>query len=627
MAEEAAVESGESSSGGEMAAAALALAGASRAEADAYLRDQRHHMHEQLKQLSLSLWEKRISVFLRLATACVGMAFAAGIALMVWDAVHADGLVIESFSVPADMAEHGLTGQVVATQMLDKLATMQTFTASNRAPRTYANNWGDDLKVEIPETGISVSEAYSFLRGWLGHETHVSGEVFRTTTGIAVTARIGAESGATFTGAEGDLDALEQKAAEHIYGSSQPYRYGIYLNGQNRISESDAVFEKMARTGAASERAWAYNGLGINDGSSNSDLALGKNLYGQGVALDPGNAILTSNLANQERSLGQAEQALADYRKSVALLSSTGQGKVRDDYVPTFRHAQQGQVDALLGDYSAAARETGFFVQSGVIAAPALSSTVARNQADGHDIAAARATMANPAADPPGRALEVARVNRETQIEIVFMAGDWPDVLRQDAAMQQFFLANPGQNTANHLISGPQVALAEARLGRIADAEALVADMPDDCNRCLIARAQIADIKGDHARADALFALAVASAPSIPKANTAWGFALLDRGQPDAAMEKFKLSNRQGPHFADPLEGWAEALMAKNQSHLALAKFEEANKYAPNWGRLHLKWGEALAYAGKKDDAAKEFAKAATLDLTAAEKSELTRVQ
>jgi len=67
--------------------------------------------------------------------------------------------------------------------------------------------------------------------------------------------------------------------------------------------------------------------------------------------------------------------------------------------------------------------------------------------------------------------------------------------------------------------------------------------------------------------------------------------------------------------------------MAKNQSHLALEKFAEAEKYAPNWGRLHLKWGEALVYAGKKDEAKAQFARAAQLDLTPSEKAELARVR
>lgn len=82
----------------------------------------------------------------------------------------------------------------------------------------------------------------------------------------------------------------------------------------------------------------------------------------------------------------------------------------------------------------------------------------------------------------------------------------------------------------------------------------------------------------------------------------------------------------KGPHFADPLEGWGEALMTRDRSDLALAKFEEANKYDPNWGGLHLKWGEALLYAGNKEDAAKQFGAAATLDLTAAERAELARM-
>ena len=65
--------------------------------------------------------------------------------------------------------------------------------------------------------------------------------------------------------------------------------------------------------------------------------------------------------------------------------------------------------------------------------------------------------------------------------------------------------------------------------------------------------------------------------------------------------------------------------MAKNQSHKALTKFAEAEKYAPNWGRLHLKWGQALVWSGNKEESAKHFARAATLDLTPTEKQELAR--
>ena len=84
--------------------------------------------------------------------------------------------------------------------------------------------------MEIPETGVSIGELRNFLREWLGHDIHISGEVFRTAAGIAVTARASGEAGASFAGTEADLDALVQKAAEHVYEVTQPYRYANYLD-------------------------------------------------------------------------------------------------------------------------------------------------------------------------------------------------------------------------------------------------------------------------------------------------------------------------------------------------------------------------------------------------------------
>jgi tetratricopeptide (TPR) repeat protein len=98
------------------------------------------------------------------------------------------------------------------------------------------------------------------------------------------------------------------------------------------------------------------------------------------------------------------------------------------------------------------------------------------------------------------------------------------------------------------------------------------------------------------------------------------------KGDLDGAIAKLEIAHAKGPHFADPLAFWGELLIAKNRSDLALKKFDEAAKYAPNWGRLHLKWGEALLWSGNKGEAKKQFAIAATLDLTSSEKSELAKV-
>ncbi len=66
--------------------------------------------------------------------------------------------------------------------------------------------------------------------------------------------------------------------------------------------------------------------------------------------------------------------------------------------------------------------------------------------------------------------------------------------------------------------------------------------------------------------------------------------------------------------------------MKKNRSDLALAKFEEAEQCAPKWGRLHLKWARRLGMQGARMRCQKQFAFAAGLDLSSADKSELTKV-
>jgi len=164
-----------------------------------------------------------------------------------------------------------------------------------------------------------------------------------------------------------------------------------------------------------------------------------------------------------------------------------------------------------------------------------------------------------------------------------------------------------------------------AMTGDIAAAHHAIDGTPADCYLCLDMRGNIDALQDNWGGAQYWFARAVSASPSSTLAYADWGSMLLARGQPDAAIAKFTTANEKGPHFADPLEGWGEALMAKNQSHLALAKFAAAEKYAPNWGRLHLKWGEALLYAGKPDQAKKRFARAAGLDLTPSERTELSR--
>lgn len=621
--------------GSDPAAVALALAGCSREEADAFLRDQRaliadqrHHLHEQLKQIHLSIFDKWVGALLRVATLCVGIAVAGGAAVMVWDAAHSNGLIVEAFTVPPDMETHGLSGKVVAGQIIDRLTALQQATQSYRAPQSYANNWGGDIKVEIPETGISITEARRFLREWLGHDTYISGEVWRTETGVAVSARVGGEDGATFTGPASSIDALIQKAAEHVYRVTQPYRYANYIRGQRRYDEAHAIYRQLTTSPSQSERAWGWYGLGVLSNNFLGDLQGALWAYRKAIAENPDLTIAHTGLSGGENLMGHEEIALAESRKVVAIFSNGAPPEIAPRSQGYVRLQFTNSQPFLQGDFDAAARQArigaGLPDQQGF--RNQFRGYVARSLARQHDGAGARSAL--PEMQPGQTASSMAGKMGAT-LEIAVALQDWQGILQLEAPTRQLWSGMRGRIFSDILEArqlSPALALAKAKLGDVTGAEALIATTPEDCDICLRTRGKIAALAGKPAEADRWFAKAAAHAPSIPFADAEWGQVLLARGKPDAAVEKFNLANKKGPHFADPLEGWGEALMAKNQSHRALVKFAEAEKYAPNWGRLHLKWGEALAYSGKRDEAAKHFARAAQLDLTPAEKSELAKV-
>ena len=613
------------------AAVALAFAGASREKADAFLddqcsliADQRHHLLEQFKHLRLITLERRLGAALLMATAVIGIAIASGFGFMIWKASQANGLVIESFSVPPDIAGRGLSGQVVAGQFLDKLTDMHSKTRSSRGGKSYTSNWGESLKVEIPETGISVGEAYRFLVELLGHETHVTGVVYRTATGIAVTARTGSGVGEPFIGAEGDLDNLLQKSAEYIYGQTQPLRYAALLRQQGKLNQSREILNKLVRSGSPVERAYAYNSLFIIQNTVHFDMT-NLSILQKGLELDPGNPILNENLANTDFDLGRTEQSLPRVKRNIFTFADDDHGGVSPENAPPLIKKNRATVASYLGDFHEAVfLQTNIVDDGGLVGSSGVSSVLAAYEAGEHNITAALNTIKNPIVDSRGDEFLISLLI--TQITVDIQAQDWSAADADQKLFDKLLITPNLQRRYSTPLAISAFASISANLGDLDGAEKLISPTQGDCYPCMITRAQIADMRHQYARADWWFSKATAIGPSIPMAEASWGKSYLARGKPDDAIAQFTISNKKGPHFADPLEGWGEALMAKNQSHLALAKFAEAEKYAPKWGRLHMKWGEALTYAGQPEKAKAQYALAAGLDLTPGEKVELAHL-
>ncbi len=568
-----------------------------------------------------------------LALASIFTVMMLGVALTVWSAAQEDGVVIEAFSVPPDMAAQGLTGQGVAAKLQDKLSAMQAATDSSRPATSYSNNWDGDIRVEIPDTGVSIGEFYRYLVSHLGHQTHITGEVYHIGNTIAVTARSGSDAGATVTGAEADFDSLTQQAAEQIYVRTQPYRHAIYLvetqSGHGGREAGRAIFEELVANGSREDRIWGHVGLAYLVDSDDPRLASTEQR--KAAALDPSFALPYQDIASDDHILGHDEAAIADMRRGGHLLES-GHGGMSDRAATISLMADRGILDISLGDLDATLRDSEdavslpdfYGVAEGARELTVVSLALLHRTADMHaawnDLPASKGVNTN--------------MNRAAaKLQADYWSGDWTAVTAEwpdaEASTRQL-TSIPGytKRYADLLLASefiPFVAGALAETGDFRSAHALIDKTALDCYPCLRMRGTIDAAQGNWSGAAWWFAAATRQGPSIPFAFTDWGEMLMRRGDFDGAIAEFQIANRKSPHFGDPLEMWGETLIRKNRSDLALAKFAEADKYAPKWGRLHLKWGEALAYLGRTSDAKAQFAIAAGLDLSQADKSTLKR--
>ncbi|HEY5046584.1 MAG TPA: hypothetical protein VII49_01010, partial [Rhizomicrobium sp.] len=390
-------------------AAWTALSAASREKADAFLDEQiilaRLQARELAHELALRHWSIRFSnlsavmkVAFEIATAVVMITIAVLIGGAIWSAARDDGLVIQAFSVPPDLAARGMTGEVVAGRMLDRLAALQSQTDTLRAQSSYTNNWGDDIKVQIPDTGISIGEFNRYLHQWLGHQTRIAGDVVRVGNQLSVTARAGADAGQSFSGADADLDRLLQQAAEAVYARTQPYRYGVLLLEHDKLAQAQAVFSELSRkTGSPTERAWALVGLG-NALISSNRISAAAEAARQSVVLKPDFALGWYRVDGLTGLLGREQESLAAGQRALRLLDGSVAEDMQPERAPMMRPATAAGVDDILGDFADEAKQQiALRAQPNVLrsAVEGAAYALAGALAEDHDLRGARRTVAS----------------------------------------------------------------------------------------------------------------------------------------------------------------------------------------------------------------------------------------
>ena len=581
------------------------------------VRLQTEHLHEQrelqLAHLRVRRWKDRMSLALQALGVLVGAAIVVGLGVTAWQAHEDQSLVIAPFATPPALAQQGLTGAALGGELMDRLAAIVR-TANGASLSTSSGVKADsneDVKLEIPETGVSIGEVGRLLRDWIGRQRKVEGELRQTADGkLLLTARMGGRAFSA-SGAPADLDKLEQQVAEQIFAAADPSNDVIYLDASGRRLEARDQARRMAVTYPDALPLWATEEYLIDPVR---DLALAR----MAARVAPTSPYSHFELARAEALFGHDEASLASEQRLLAVLATNRprelQGPGRDflDGYP------RGLIAELRGDF-AAAEAADMMDKYG----PGAAARTSRDAAQAHDLGRARELLEPTATTSQNEDTEV--LVARARAAIAAEAGDWAAVAAAGAVAAEKIRAihakDPEPEGAARFAQtdaaedGPMIAEARARLGDFAGAQASLAAAPADCYACLRERGRIAALQRDWPEAERWFAEAVREGPSLPLAYADWGEMLLARGDPEGAIAKLELAVEKGPRFADPLVLWGEALMARRHFAEAAGKFAAASAISPKWGRDHLEWGEALMLAGRYRGARAQFETASTLDL------------
>jgi tetratricopeptide (TPR) repeat protein len=539
------------------------------------------YLRGQAREVDIRRFGLRLRVGFQLFVALVAGLLGLGAVIMIYDAFHSRNVVIEPFDTPPTAAARGLTGRVAATKVLDELVRLQATTHARDNPRDATSAWSGEIKLSLPEAGISLGEISTLLKARFGHDLHINGDLVQSDEGgLALTVRGDGVPPKTFVGAARDFDAQAAQAAEYVYAESQPGDYAYYLTNVARFDEAIAFARAKIPSADPFLRALLLNSWAIAlnyKGGPNDEV---ESLFRAALKLDPEAWHEYLNISDLLVQGGEEEASwhtLEDFRRAAG--GRPGRAKplyhiwwhwLTRDYTSVVKVLDADVAANGVGGFTDAAQE---------------GLWIAYAEASLHDPSAAQLALKTIKPDDKNPA-----VGAMTHLVLGRLAADAGDTKRARAEIEAFSTAFADPNVATNVAASYPgfrcwIGRAEEAAGQPDKAGAALraAGRYVDCYRF---RGDILDGRGDWPGALKAYAAAVALAPDLPAAYYSWGVALGRRGELAAAEARLNDANQRGPHWADPLKAWGDVLVKQGHTKEAIVKYDEGLKYAPNWKQL-----------------------------------------
>ena len=536
---------------------------------------------------------QRIRVGMQAFVALVVGFIALGVVVMVYDAFTSHQVVVEAFKAPPALASRGVTGEVVAAGVLDTLRKLQAATRTASKQLRTSGAWASDVKIEVPETGVSIGEISRLLHERFGHDLHIDGDLMQTGSGgLSLTVRGDDIPAATFTGGPEDLEKLTGQAAEYVYGRSQPYQYASYLQNAGRYADSaNAAAAAFPRARTDEERAQLANTWG-NAYVSTFQPALAVPKYRLSMAFSkPRSQPWWKAWGNLVGSVSAIAGEEAGWREGHAFLAAAAAAPKpeRPGLIYQGNPAQEvWDLPLLLASTLTDAKNNGGAGSTSAIDGPAVADEYALL----HDPDRAARYLAS---SDPGDAITKA----EAQLLEGYAALDRGDAAAAVGPLQAFYKAWLADSNMQFTYNNQPcfVGLALGLTGHAKEADAVFKRV-GPWSLCYAFKGDVRAHAGDVAGAQQAWAEGEKLLPDLPAIPLHRGLYELSQGQLKAAEADLASAAAKGPHWADPWKAWGDVLAREGRWKEAFARYDEALKYAPAWTALHQARAEAARRAG-----------------------------
>lgn len=515
-----------------------------------------------------------------LAALILGASVAAGGLLR--DSLRPRTIVVGEITAAPALKAGGLDARTLASRLADKLTALQTRTRTSGRKLAVANGWPQAIRIEIPNTGISIDQLQINLRRIFVEDINLNGELLEGGGVRSLTIRGNGIAARSFSDPDADLDQLMQWAAEHVMASLQPAEFAAYLIQSGRSAEAVRFSAEVFPGTQSGDQASLLNQWGnalLNSGGS-SDEALA--LYQRATYLAPFYWAPRSNVVEALIARGEEQRAHEMGQKLRDMIEAKEGPKPTSSLGPWYQLTWNlsAHLQAALGDASAY-QGVGSKNQ---LRAPLLAILYTQL----HDSVSARFQLriAEAAArNNAGDSTITARLHLVRGL-LALEENDPSSAVRMLRLFANEYRDN--DNRTVRAIMPTQIcwlAHAEQKAGEFPQAEQTLASAGRYVD-CMRFRADLLAERGSWPKAEQAYAAAVNLAPDSPAAYYSWALALKRRGRQAESIRLLELAVKRGPCWADPRKLWGDILVAQGLSREGMRHYDQALQLAPAWREL-----------------------------------------